>query len=348
MVTIEYGDYWSIEANIRVNPVNCVGVMGAGLAGEFKRRYPVMFAAYKEACAENDLRPGKLHIYIDPDGGPTIVNFPTKRHWQNKSRMEDIDAGLIALREYLRFHVGSVVVIPAIGCGLGGLVWAVVFELIKTKLDDLHCDVRVFPPMEVKTTETIEPAKQLRIAHRAIIRCHQCELSKTRTKAVHSSGDGRSTIAMVGEAPGAEEDARGLPFIGRAGQYLRKLIRDTEGPSPDSLLICNTVQCRPPENRLPEDDEIAACKPHLWRQLNAIKPRILICVGRTSAILLTQSKRGSRMEDLVGRWIIANWWGPQYPVLRVIYHPSFLLQHGQKHINETLDDLREVWQRARS
>ena len=120
------GDIFAAHVEALTNPVNCVGVMGKGLALEFKRRYPTNFAAYARACTSGVLRPGQPVIF-DPgvDMLPRyIVNSPTKRHWRDPSRLDDIEAGLATLVSQIeRLSIGSIAILP-LGCGLGGLDWA--------------------------------------------------------------------------------------------------------------------------------------------------------------------------------------------------------------------------------
>ena len=131
--------------DIRVNTVNCVGVMGAGVALAFKRRYPEMFLAYKKACEVNEVRPGELYIWKKNDND-WIVNFPTKRDWRGKSRYHDIASGLLALRKYLEGLGKIKIALPALGCGNGGLDWNVVLPMIVKELEDLEAEVHVFEP----------------------------------------------------------------------------------------------------------------------------------------------------------------------------------------------------------
>jgi len=105
---------FDLPADIRINTVNCVGVMGAGVALAFKRLHPLMFAEYQRKCSTGLIRPGRLHIWQSPDG-ERIVNFPTKRHWRDNSRYEDIEAGLIALRAFLADQGPANVTLPALG-----------------------------------------------------------------------------------------------------------------------------------------------------------------------------------------------------------------------------------------
>jgi O-acetyl-ADP-ribose deacetylase (regulator of RNase III) len=144
MIEFTRGDVFTTPADILVNPVNCVGVMGAGLALAFKQRYPAMFKAYQEACAAGEVRPGHLHIWRSP----WIINFPTKRHWRDASRYEDVATGLGALRACLAPLGPVTVALPALGCGRGGLDWLRVRRLIQAKLQDLPATIRVYAPFD--------------------------------------------------------------------------------------------------------------------------------------------------------------------------------------------------------
>jgi O-acetyl-ADP-ribose deacetylase (regulator of RNase III) len=144
MIELTQGDILQSEADALVNTVNCVGVMGRGLALQFKRAFPANFAAYAAACKRAEVRPGSMHIV--ETGQLTnprfIVNFPTKRHWKDRSRIADIDAGLDALiADVKRLGIKSIAV-PPLGCGLGGLDWADVRPRIERSFAALP-DVRV-------------------------------------------------------------------------------------------------------------------------------------------------------------------------------------------------------------
>lgn len=117
-------------------------------------------------------------------------------------------------------------------------------------------------------------------------RCRKCGLGAQRTHAVYGDGNEYAEIVFVGEAPGAEEDRQGLPFVGRAGQLLNRLLEQV-GLKRSEVYICNLLKCRPPENRDPLPEELAACRPYLDKQLAVIKPRIIVCLGlyATQAIL---------------------------------------------------------------
>jgi O-acetyl-ADP-ribose deacetylase (regulator of RNase III) len=126
------GDIFASDAEALVNPVNCVGVMGKGLALAFKKRFPRNFESYADACRVGMLRPGKVYVVpLWAKARPRyIINFPTKRHWREPSRSEDIAAGLADLVAVIREHDIRSVAIPALGCGLGGLSWQDVHQQI--------------------------------------------------------------------------------------------------------------------------------------------------------------------------------------------------------------------------
>jgi O-acetyl-ADP-ribose deacetylase (regulator of RNase III) len=148
MIEFVHGDMFATPADVRVNTVNCVGVMGAGVALAFKRRYPDMFKAYVHDCEGGLVRPGKLHVWRSTSGD-CVVNFPTKRHWKDNSRYEDIESGLDALRAYLDILGRVSVTLPALGCGHGGLDWNRVSMMISSKLDGVDAHIKVFEPLSL-------------------------------------------------------------------------------------------------------------------------------------------------------------------------------------------------------
>jgi len=157
--------------------------------------------------------------------------------------------------------------------------------------------------------------------------CTKCGLCTTRTNAVPGVGSARTGIVFVGEAPGADEDARGEPFVGRAGELLTKMIAAMDEKklipgvrlSRETVYIANVLKCRPPENRNPLPHEIDACSPYLMRQLEALQPRIICCLGKFAAELLLQLKGTiSGMRGKTYRWRGAK--------LIVTYHPAYCLR----------------------
>ena len=148
--------------------------------------------------------------------------------------------------------------------------------------------------------------------------CERCELSKTRTQAVFGVGNSNADWMIVGEAPGAEEDRRGEPFVGRAGQLLDQMLHAI-GHSRNSVFIANILKCRPPNNRDPKPDEAAACREYLERQIELIQPRIILAVGKIAA----QNLLGS--DDPVGRMRGRPHELNGIPLV-VTYHPAYLLR----------------------
>jgi len=163
MIELKRGDILSADAEALVNTVNCVGVMGRGIALQFRKAFPENFKAYETACKRKELRPGKMLLYETGllSGPRFIINFPTKRHWKGKSRLQDIETGLDALvKEIAGRNIRSVAV-PPLGCGLGGLDWGVVQPKI---LQAFHAipDVRVllFEPSGAPTPEKMARERQ--------------------------------------------------------------------------------------------------------------------------------------------------------------------------------------------
>lgn len=149
MISTEDGNLLDSPVEALVNTVNTVGVMGKGIALQFKRAYPAMFKEYASAAKDGSLDIGRMHVWHTGqlDGPKVIINFPTKRHWRSDSKLSDIEAGLDDLVDVIRReHIGSIA-IPPLGCGHGGLDWADVEPMIRAKLDVLEdVDIRIYPP----------------------------------------------------------------------------------------------------------------------------------------------------------------------------------------------------------
>ncbi len=153
----------------------------------------------------------------------------------------------------------------------------------------------------------------------AIHACIECPIGATRTNLVFGSGNPDADIMIIGEAPGADEDLQGLPFVGAAGQLLTKILAAI-GFSRDEVYIANIIKCRPPGNRMPEKSEVAACEPYLHRQIEIIKPKFILALGLTAAntLLKTQNKMG----DIRGKTF--DYHGVS---MLVTYHPAALLRN---------------------
>jgi len=148
------GDMFSEPVEALVNTVNCVGVMGKGVALEFKNRWPANFRAYKQLCDAKGLKPGKMFVFdtkelFASEGPRFLINFPTKAHWRSKSKIEYVEDGLDALSDAIREYGITSIAIPPLGCGNGGLDWAEVRPLIEAKLAKLESvDIRLFVPKD--------------------------------------------------------------------------------------------------------------------------------------------------------------------------------------------------------
>ncbi len=149
--------------------------------------------------------------------------------------------------------------------------------------------------------------------------CARCKLHKTRNKIVFGDGSAKAQLVFVGEGPGADEDAQGLPFVGRAGKLLTQMI-EAMGLQRSDVYICNVVKCRPPGNRQPEPDEVEKCSPFLFRQLDVLQPKVIVCLGATAAQTLLQTNRG--ISHFRGQWMDFR----GYKMLAT-YHPAYLLRN---------------------
>jgi uracil-DNA glycosylase family 4 len=171
--------------------------------------------------------------------------------------------------------------------------------------------------------------------------CKRCRLHEGRNRIVFGSGNAQAKLVFVGEGPGADEDAQGLPFVGRAGQLLTQMIDGTarkEGIplARKDVYICNVVKCRPPDNRTPLPDEMETCGQFLVRQLLAIRPKAICVLGATAAKALLERKEG--VTKMRGNWY--RW--RDIPVM-VTYHPSYLLRpYNQSAKREAWEDLKRV------
>jgi DNA polymerase len=163
--------------------------------------------------------------------------------------------------------------------------------------------------------------------------CTRCKLHKGRTNIVFGDGSPKAELVFVGEGPGADEDAQGLPFVGRAGKLLTQMI-EAMGLQRKDVYICNVVKCRPPENRTPEKDEVTTCSSFLLRQLEVISPKVIVCLGSVAAQTLLETNRG--ISHYRGEWL--DFHGRK---LLATYHPAYLLRNPSAK-GEVWSDLKKV------
>lgn len=169
---------------------------------------------------------------------------------------------------------------------------------------------------------------------REVASCRKCGLAETRTQTVFSDGTPEARILFVGEAPGADEDAQGVPFVGRAGQLLTRMIEEGMGIPRKDVYICNVLKCRPPDNRNPEPPEIAACRGYLETQIDTIRPEAIVSLGKFATQFLLETEEG--IMRLRGKW--GSYRG--IPVMPT-FHPSFLLRQPDRK-REAWEDLLQV------
>lgn len=163
--------------------------------------------------------------------------------------------------------------------------------------------------------------------------CTRCKLHKARTNIVFGVGSVKAQLVFVGEGPGRDEDAKGEPFVGRAGKLLTQMI-EAMGLRREDVYICNVVKCRPPENRLPEKDEITTCSPFLFRQIDVIRPKVICCLGSCASQTLLQTTQGiSRFRG--------EWFDFRGSKLIATYHPAYLLRNPNAK-GEVWKDLQKV------
>lgn len=187
------------------------------------------------------------------------------------------------------------------------------------------------PGSDLFSTDPVQQASTLDALARLIAPCVKCRLSECRTKTVPGEGASDARLVVVGEGPGKTEDATGRPFVGQAGELLTKILAAIDLPR-ERVFICNIVKCRPPENRVPQFDEVAACVPYLYRQIDLVRPRVILAMGSTAAQTLLNTKQsigGLRSHIHRFRGI---------PLI-VTYHPAALLRNPNWK-RPTWDDVR--------
>lgn len=172
------------------------------------------------------------------------------------------------------------------------------------------------------------------------LNCTKCELCKTRTNVVFSDGIPNNKLMLVGEAPGYWEDQKGKPFVGKAGQLLDKIFECVGLSREKNVYICNTIKCRPPENRNPLPEEKQACKEYLESQIEILKPRIIIVCGNIALNSLLPNERG--ITRARGKWFD----GPYGAKMIPMFHPSYLLRNDSREKGSpkwlTWQDIKEV------
>jgi DNA polymerase len=176
--------------------------------------------------------------------------------------------------------------------------------------------------------------------------CRRCKLWSARKNIVFGSGNPHAELMFIGEGPGQDEDIQGLPFVGRAGQKLTEIIEKGMGLKRKDVYICNIVKCRPPENREPEIDEVAACKLFLEMQIGVIKPKIIVALGRPAAATLLNNKRLA-ITKIRGIWqeYILEGQGSGEKAIKLMptFHPAYLLRNYTYEVRKQVhEDMKKV------
>jgi uracil-DNA glycosylase len=207
---------------------------------------------------------------------------------------------------------------------------------LHASVDVRAADIIIEPEQTVASTTageraTWNDATTMDALHAATKDCLQCPLGHQRTNFVFGSGNTNADLMVVGEAPGADEDAQGLPFVGRAGQLLTKILESVQFAR-DEVYICNILKCRPPNNRKPLVAETDECEPYLWKQIELVKPRYILALGLTAANTLLKNKES--MSAL--RQTVHDYHG--IPMI-VTYHPAALLRNPEWKVH-TWEDVK--------
>lgn len=191
----------------------------------------------------------------------------------------------------------------------------------------------VIPPSPIRAVPSDWPGLK------AVVKdCEACKLCATRTQTVFGVGVEDAPLMVVGEGPGADEDARGEPFVGKAGQLLDQMLAAIGRSRTQNTYIANVVKCRPPGNRDPESDEVDACRPYLDRQIELVKPRLIVALGRVAAQRLLRSD--APLSRLRGP--LYHYGADRCPVL-VTYHPAYLLRSPREKA-KSWEDLKRIHQ----
>ena len=248
--------------------------------------------------------------------------------------MTDARALAIAYLQQQRLLGGEQVILPGVRSQESGFGAAVPGAVVPPNPDAQlpNPGISFDPPSaDLFATDPLQKTQGLQDVATLIATCNACKLCSGRTKTVPGEGPADARLVVIGEGPGKTEDETGRPFVGRAGELLTKILEAIKLPR-DQVFICNIVKCRPPDNRLPQYDEIAACLPFLYRQIELVKPKVILAMGGTAAQSLLNTKQSlGAMRNQIHRF-------RGIPVV-VTYHPAALLRNPNWK-RPTWDDVR--------
>lgn len=200
--------------------------------------------------------------------------------------------------------------------------------------DPVPVPARAPAPSVAPASVPAAPPRALDVIQAEVASCTKCGLSSSRRHTVFSRGNPGAKLCFVGEAPGAEEDEKGVPFVGRAGQLLDKMIAAMGLDPARDVYVCNIIKCRPPGNRRPEPEEVDACIPYLHEQLGRVQPTAIVALGNTAVAALLGTKLG--ITKVRGAWKLYRGKIPVMPT----YHPSYLLRESPTQA----ESKRQVWE----
>ena len=189
-------------------------------------------------------------------------------------------------------------------------------------------------PIKEFSNDNINLPNNLKELQKICLNCHLCELSKTRLNVVFGEGSENANLMFVGEGPGATEDNLGRPFVGRAGELLTKMIENVLFIKRSDVYIANIVKCRPPQNRTPTPQEALTCRPYLFKQIEIIKPKLIVALGSTAYHYLTNDN--SPISKVRG-----HFFDMQNYKLIPTYHPSYLLRNPSAK-REAFEDMKKI------
>lgn len=196
------------------------------------------------------------------------------------------------------------------------------------------------PPVPVVARTDVAPEEKVRrlsVIAETVSTCTKCVLAESRTNTVFARGNPDAEVCFVGEGPGADEDREGLPFVGKAGELLDKMI-GAMGFSRDDVYICNIVKCRPPGNRNPEPPEVAACAPYLAEQIELVRPKVIVTLGNVPLKALFGTEGITKLR---GTWRLYRGEIPTMPT----YHPAYVLRNPTEKVRgDVWSDLKQVLQ----
>ena len=194
--------------------------------------------------------------------------------------------------------------------------------LPSTPMVDLAVDLQKIPlDAKIPIQRGIYPDLETLASH--CNQCHRCELGKTRTHAVVSRGNPKAKLLIIGEAPGANEDETGMPYVGKSGQLLDKILESVQFDPKEDVYICNVLKCRPPENRDPSPKEIELCSGYLFEQIRLVDPKIILLTGKYAMQVILKEKRG--ITKVRGTW---QEWEERW--VMPVFHPAYLLRNQSR------------------